>query len=92
MKLDTLHLAPETGTMPTEDEWAEADMLADQVAGVPLARTPEEGIKWMDRRIRHLESRIQNCVDDSQLSILNSQLREAHQRLAEYRAQLGGRN
>lgn len=89
--------------MPTDDEWNEAESLADSLPGRPLARTPEEGVKQMTRRIACLEEDIRrwespetgpelSAQAPKQISLLKSELTIARQCLAEYQAQLKGRN
>lgn len=83
---------------PDNDEWTEAEMLADDAAGKPLRRTPAEGIVAMQQRIRILMSRI-GCLRSAdtfdpteEIRSLEQQLAEAHRRLAEYRQLDDGRN
>lgn len=92
--------------MPTDDEWAEADMAADEAAGKPLKRTAEEGIRDMERRIASLTKRIndleRHMSEDSEggfsesaaeaIKSLTEDLTTARARLAEYKLQLEGRN
>ena len=82
--------------MPTDDEWAEADMMADEAHGKPLKRTPEEGIRDMERRIASTTQRLRNLHPDAQNPEIELQLikelREAKARLKEYQIQLDERN
>lgn len=77
--------------MPSEDEWAEADITADQALGKPLARTPEQGLADMQRRITSLQRRLAQASPGTG-EALRLDLAEAQARLKEYQAQLDGRN
>jgi hypothetical protein len=87
--------------MPTDDEWVEADMAADEAAGKPLKRTAEEGIRDMERRIISLRARITAAEGNALLTDpqraeviadLRVDLQEAQARLKEYQIQLEGKN
>lgn len=92
--------------VPTDDEWAEADMLADETHGKPMKRTALEGIRDMERRIASLLKRIHAAErfahEDSEggfsesavrtIQSLTEELATARARLAEYKLQLEGRN
>lgn len=84
-------------TGPTPAEWTEAAIVADESLSRPAKRTPEEGIKEMQALISELKKRRSTLLDDldttgNQLSTCNGQLLTAERRLAEYQAQLKGRN
>ena len=89
--------------MPTDEEWSDANHLADEMAGHPLPRSAEEGVRDMTVRLKVLEERLVQCrahlaagadpvgFAEEEIKLLR-ELQEAKQRLAEYQAQLGGRN
>lgn len=69
--------------MPTPDEWAEADLAAEEANGAPLPCTPEKGIEMMERRIEYLDRRIASNPDGENFDDIR--LRgDALQRLSEY--------
>lgn len=81
--------------MPNEEEWLDAGMIADESLGRPAKRTPQEGIAEMRARIKLLQARIAKANANGQvdeLRTLNSEFREACDRLTEYQTQLEGRN
>jgi hypothetical protein len=93
--------------MPTDDEWNEAELLADQASGQPLYRTPAEGVAAMEKRIAWLNGKLSRIsfqfsrlgatahevrTLEAERATLNSELTAAQTRLAEYRTQLEGRN
>ena len=81
------------------------EMLFDEMAGKPLQRAPHVGIADMESRIQllfsqknnilvHIETDGANPADErwNTIADLNRQLREATDRLAEYRHQAEGLN
>ena len=81
--------------MPSQEEWLDAGMGADEALGHPARRTPEEGIREMQARIELLTLRrnqLSRKPDAYELARLNSEICEAEARLAEYQTQLAGRN
>ena len=81
--------------MPTEDEWADADIAADEEAGHHLTRPPEQGVKDMERRIRALNARlaiVRDRGDEQSEQPLIEQVQKAKLLLDQYQALLKGRN
>lgn len=85
--------------MPTDDEWADADELTEEMLGKPFVRTPEQGVADMRRRIRSLQARLSVVVKhpDSvrkfqRISELERQIADLNLRIKEYEAQQQGRN
>ena len=90
----------------SDREKSDASAVADDSLGHPAQRTPEEGIKDMVERMTQLtiQRNAQILVRDSQpygraraftggvIRDLDRQINEAKSRLAEYEAQLKGRN
>ena len=77
--------------MPTDDEWAEADMLGDDIAGHHVPRSPEQGVKDMQRRLTALNTRLEavrSRGDDQLEPRLIQQIRDAQALLAQYQALL----
>lgn len=82
--------------MPTDDEWAEADILADETHGKPLKRPAAEGIRDMEALIISLRGRLDSLHPaarntDAELQLIR-EIREAEARLKEYQIQIQGRN
>lgn len=89
--------------MVNPDEWTEAESLADDLPGRPLTRTPEEGVRQMTRRVACLRESILNWNRElnggplaieavTHIKTLSEELQIALACLAEYEAQLKGRN
>ena len=88
--------------MPDEDEWIDAEEIADDVAeksGQPIRRSPEQGIAVMQKRIYRLRGLHDQVAAEPAsvnqaerlLSIMRDLLK-AETRLKEYEIQLKGRN
>jgi len=92
---------------PNPDEWTEAGMTADESLGRPAKRSPSEGINEMEARIQLLKIRrnIANARHQAAPYLsgerrhfafeclkLDRELKEAEQRLTEYKTQLEGQN
>ena len=86
--------------MPTEDdEFADADELAEEIIGKPIARSPEQGIADMETRLRSLQNShdlTSKHTDSDQkfqhLVTLEREMADIKARIREYKAQLEGRN
>lgn len=85
---------------PSDEEWVEAGLTADESLGHPATRPAAEGIKEMTarcdlllERIKQREIRDQKVGPPSEeLRTLYTELREAKERLAEYTRLHEGRN
>ena len=44
-------------SMPADEEWADAAMLAEEILGKPEPCSPEQGIRNIERRNRRLRAR-----------------------------------
>jgi hypothetical protein len=84
---------------------ADLDMVLEATAGKPLPRSPEQGIADMQARLRQLTEEKTSLLEVmegvpparynelvSNLNSLNNQIKEAQERLAEYRVQKEGQN
>ena len=82
--------------MPTPDEWADANDLAEEVNGKPFPMSPEVGIPMIADRITWIRRRVTEAIasdaSDETLLDLERQLKEAKTRLQEYQLQLASRN
>jgi hypothetical protein len=85
--------------MPTDDEWADADELAEEMIGKPFLRNPEQGIADMQKRLRSLQARhdlVSKQADSDlkfeRMSDLQRQMTDLKLRIKEYEAQQQGRN
>ncbi len=88
--------------MPNEDEWMDAEMDAENMTGRSSARTPEEGIKIMEERLRVLRAREGNIrtgdqftdetLREKSLIEIGREIRDAQSQLKHYKMQLEGRN
>lgn len=93
--------------MPSDEEWIEAGMTADESLGKPARRSAEQGIRDMEAQITLLKERLQKVASrlsqmgsteyeiktlTAERSKLTEELATAHDRLAEYKTQLEGRN
>jgi hypothetical protein len=85
--------------MPSDEEWSDAEELA----GGPIVSSAAAGVRKMTLRVKVLEERISRCRDwiakgadvaefEADEVRLIQEIREARQRLAQYQAQLDGRN
>jgi hypothetical protein len=84
---------------PTDDEWVDAEMLAEEMTGKVIAKSPQTGIADMEKRLRVLNQRremvLQHADSESKskrLRELERQIADAQARIKEYRTQLEGRN
>lgn len=78
--------------MPTDDEWNDAEMTADDSAGKPLYRTPAEGVAGMQKRIDILTERFNATTNIELAEQLGLEIAQAYALLKEYQVQLDGKN
>ena len=92
--------------LPTDPNSVELEMLADAAEGSPLKRTAQQGVTDMEARIALLNEQKVKTLDrlnqtrsgtvraelNSHLTLLNDDLRQANDRLREYKTQLEGTN
>lgn len=90
--LDTQLPSLDTFLMPSDDEWNDAEMTADESNGKPLYRTAAEGVAGMTRQIEILNKRFTDTRSESEARRLGLELAQAHARLKEYQTQLDGKN
>ena len=83
-------------SMPTDDEWADADAATDEAIGYhTYAKDPAEGVRRMQRRIAAFNERLKavRARNDSRLEPrLIQQIREATELLRHYQTLRDGRN
>lgn len=104
-QVNRLRMDDDKSLDPTDSDIEQVVDAARADCGLPpVARSPEQGVADMQARIKELTAdkrRLLNndtlLIDarpefENQLHTLNRQLREARQRLGEYRIQLEGRN
>jgi hypothetical protein len=88
--------------MKNEEEWMDADMMAENMAGKPTPRTAEEGVKIMETRLRILRERedkiriAEHFADEAMrencLIEVGREIRDAQSQLKHYQTQMEGRN
>jgi hypothetical protein len=84
--------------MPTKEEWDDAEDLVEEMLG-PAARTPEQGIADMNRRIARYEALHAQVnaepytpMQSDRLLSIERQIAQWRRNREEYEAQLKGRN
>ena len=67
--------------MPTNEEWSDAEATADDAAGKPLYRSPEEGVAGMIKRIEILTQRFTDTTSETEAKQLGLEIAQSHARL-----------
>lgn len=87
--------------MPTEDEWADADALAEDLhqefTGKPAAKPAAQGLADMEKqlaRLRRLRQQAEKCPGDAQerLHSVDREIADVQARIRAYKLQFEGRN
>jgi hypothetical protein len=88
--------------MTNEEDWMEAEMMAENTGGKPVVRTPEEGIKIMQTRLRILRKREKHirtgdhftdeALRENSLIQIGREIRDAQGQLKHFQTQLKCRN
>ncbi len=88
--------------MPNKEEWMDAEMMVENQTGKSSARTPEEGVKIMETRLRILREREEKirtghhfadeALREKSLIEIGREIRDAKSQLKHYQTQIEGRN
>ena len=71
--------------MPTKEEWDDAEDLVDEMLG-PAARTPEQGIAGMSRRIARYEALHAQVKAEPYTPMQSDRLLSIERQIAQWRA------